>query len=201
MLAFDHLAIGCTGLDEGRAAVEALLGVSLADGGRHPDFGTHNALLSLGDEEYLEVIAIDPDAPAPARPRWFDLDRFEGRPRPVAWIARSDAFDADLARLGPETGAPMSLSRGAYRWRLTVPESGRVPMDGAHPAVIGWDGPHPASRLPSSGCRLRELVLRHPEAGRLQARLAMADPRIRFVEGAVGVAAEIDTPGGLRRLE
>lgn len=28
----------------------------------------------MEDGMYLEVIAVDPDAPAPTRPRWFSLD-------------------------------------------------------------------------------------------------------------------------------
>jgi hypothetical protein len=36
--------------------------------------GTHNRLLKLGAGRFLEVIAIDPEAPAPGRRRWFDLD-------------------------------------------------------------------------------------------------------------------------------
>ena len=35
---------------------------------------THNHLMRLGNSAFLEVISIDPDAPAPARTRWFDLD-------------------------------------------------------------------------------------------------------------------------------
>ena len=36
--------------------------------------GTHNRLLGLGTNVYLEVIAIDTEAAPPARPRWFSLD-------------------------------------------------------------------------------------------------------------------------------
>lgn len=40
--------------------------------------GTHNLMLRLGDSSYLEIIAINPAAPAPGRPRWFALDRLAG---------------------------------------------------------------------------------------------------------------------------
>ena len=36
--------------------------------------GTHNRVLGMAGGMYLEVIAIDPDAAAPERPRWFGLD-------------------------------------------------------------------------------------------------------------------------------
>lgn len=37
-------------------------------------FGTHNRCLGMEDGIYLEVIAVDPEAPPPSRPRWFGLD-------------------------------------------------------------------------------------------------------------------------------
>ena len=47
-LELDHLAVSAASLAEGAAAVEAVLGVTLAPGGVHPHMGTHNRLLSLG---------------------------------------------------------------------------------------------------------------------------------------------------------
>ena len=61
----DHLAVAAESLGVGRAVVEDQLGLRLQDGGRHAHFGTHNLLLGLEDGLYLEVIAVDPDAPAP----------------------------------------------------------------------------------------------------------------------------------------
>lgn len=188
---FDHLAVGCTRLEDGVAHVEAALGVTLTPGGRHPVFGTHNRLLSLGPGAYLEVIAPDPDAPPPGRPRWFDLDRFEGPPRLAAWIVRVPHLAA--------AGAPgeiLDLARGAYRWRMAVPADGVLPADGLHPAMIEWRGPHPADALPDAGCRLGALVLRHPEPARLAALPGAGDPRVTAEAGPPGLAARIDTPGG-----
>mgnify|MGYP006277190205 FL=1 len=188
---FDHLAVGCTRLADGVAHLEAALGVRLAPGGRHPDFGTHNRLLSLGPGEYLEVIAADPEAPAPGRPRWFDLDRFEGPPRLAAWIVRVP----DLAAAGAP-GEILELARGAYRWRMAVPADGVLPVDGLHPAMIAWRGPHPADALPDAGCRLGALVLRHPEPARLAALPGADDPRVTVEAGPPGLSARIDCPNG-----
>jgi hypothetical protein len=71
---FDHLIIGAHTLEQGAAFIEALLGVQPQAGGRHVAMGTHNRVLKLGARAYLEVIAIDPAAAAPSRPRWFGLD-------------------------------------------------------------------------------------------------------------------------------
>ena len=65
----DHLVVVARTLDEGAAWVESRLGAALAEGGKHELMATHNRLLSLGPAAYLEVMAIDPEAPPPARPR------------------------------------------------------------------------------------------------------------------------------------
>jgi hypothetical protein len=64
MLTLDHIAVSTTALPTGTAEVEAALGLPLAPGGQHEAMGTWNRLLSLGPEEYFELIAIEPGAPA-----------------------------------------------------------------------------------------------------------------------------------------
>jgi hypothetical protein len=196
---FDHLAVSAETLAAGGAHVEALLGVALEPGGAHPAFGTHNRLLSLGPRAYLEVIAVDPDAPPPDRPRWFDLDRFSGPPRLTNWIVRVDDLAAAQAA-GAAPGAILDLERGRYRWRMAVPEDGVLPHDNLHPAVIEWRGPHPAEALPDRGCRLARLILRHPEPERLAGLPGADDGRVRIEAGPAGLSALIDTPRGARWL-
>lgn len=203
MLRLDHLAVVAGRLDDGVAAVEALLGVPMAGGGKHPLMGTHNRLLGLGDL-YLEVIAIDPDAPAPPHPRWFDMDRFTGPPRLANWVAGCDDLAAEVAS-GPEgIGTPIALQRGDYRWQMAVPANGRLPFDGGFPALIQWEGPlHPARALPETGLRLSRLEITHPQAPALRAGLAgrLNDPRVTVTDGPlVTLRATIDTPNGPRLL-
>ena len=203
MLRLDHLAVAARDLEEGRAAVEAALGVRLQPGGQHAHFGTHNLLLGLEDGLYLEVIAIDPEAPAPEGARWFDLDRFDAAPRLQTWICRSDDLGSALVRY-PQAGAPVALARGDLRWRMAVPRDGRLPFDGVFPALMQWEcDAHPAERLTASGCGLARLVVRHPQAGRLADMLGpdLSDARVVFEIGAPSLRAEISTPGGLRVLE
>lgn len=196
----DHLAVAGETLEAAAGAVEAALGVPMLPGGRHDLFGTHNALLALRPGLYLEAIAVDPAAPVPARPRWFDLDRFAGRARLCNWICRVDDLDAALAALPVAAGTPVALTRGALAWSMAVPDDGCLPFDNLFPALIQWQGArHPAAMLGDSGLELVRLVVSHPEAAELSRLLPVPD-RVVFEPGAPGLAAEIATPGGLRVL-
>ena len=173
MLELDHIAVAGETLEEAVALVEAALGVAMGPGGQHATFGTYNRLLGLENGLYLEAIAINPDAPTPDRPRWFDLDRFSGAPRLSNWICRTDDMAQSLARL-PQAGAPVALARGDLRWTMAVPDSGILPYDNCFPALIEWGRGTllPGHSLPPSGVRLRQLQLRHPQADRLADTLA-----------------------------
>ena len=200
----DHLAVAAATLGAATDHVAQALGVTLQSGGEHAVFHTHNTLLGLADELYLEAIAINPDAPKPDRPRWFDLDRFAGAPRLTNWICRCDDLDATLAALPGGFGTPVSLQRGDLRWRMAVPASGILPFDNCAPALIEWEGnAHPAKRLNPSGCKLQELYISHPDASELRDVLVphLKDERLKFINGAVGLRAVFLTPNGARVLE
>jgi hypothetical protein len=201
MLTFDHFAITAATLQDGVDWVETALGVKLAGGGKHDLMATHNRLLGLGDI-YLEVIATDPEATPPGRPRWFDIDRFTGAPRITTWIARTDDLDAALAASPEGTGEPTAFARGDYRWKMAVPASGILPFDSAYPALIQWQTPlHPTQSLPDVGVRLKTLTIAHPQAAALRAALNLDDPRIHIVQGAQkAMSATFQTPSGDRSL-
>ncbi|QYK43091.1 MAG: VOC family protein [Paracoccaceae bacterium] len=202
MWRLDHLAVTAPDLDDGVATVEAWLGVTLGPGGKHALMSTHNRLLGLGDI-YLEVITPDPAAPPPGRPRWFRLDERRGAARLTNWVAACDDLDAALAAAPPGAGRAVALERGAYRWRMGIPDDGRLPFGECFPALIQWQGAaHPARALPVSGVSLRRLIVTHPEANALRRALApLRDARVSVVSGPVAIRAEFDTPRGRRWLE
>lgn len=178
LLRLDHLALSAETLKEGRHFLERQLGVTLASRGVHPHMGTHNHLLSLGSETYFEVIAIDPDAPPPNRPRWFDIDNFAGAPRLTNWILATDDMQAALDVLPDGFGTPIHLQRGDFQWQMAVPDDGILPWGGWAPAIIQWNGDlHPAPGLDDQGLRLRTLRIRHPKAEDMAALLAPLLPR------------------------
>ena len=202
VLALDHIVVSAADLSDGVAYVEDCLGVRMAAGGVHPQMGTHNQLLSLG-EAYLEVIAINPDAPPPGRPRWFDLDNFTGTPRITNWVAQTTDLAAAID-LSPEgSGKPMDLSRGDLTWQIAISDTGQLPFQGAFPGLIAWGATaHPTTRLPDAGCRLEAFDVTHPDGEALKQSLHKLAPDLAdtVAVGAFGMRARIETPNGTRIL-
>jgi len=111
-LALDHLAVTAPTLEEGGEHVRACLGIEVPPGGEHAQMGTHNRLMRLGEDEFLEIIAVDP--PAPGRPRWFGLDRYRFEPpRLRTWVARTPDLEASLASARPSVGVATEITRGS----------------------------------------------------------------------------------------
>ena len=205
----DHVVVGASSLAEGRRWCEATFGVAARDGGAHAFMGTHNVLLSLASPRwpraYLEIIAIDPDAPAPARTRWFDLDRPAVRDRVAAeptllhWVARASDIEAGVAALrgeghdvGDVTASERMTPRGLLRWRISLPVDGRRPAAGAVPLLIAWPAEHPTDALPASGVTIESVRL-GGVAGPLARRLG-AEPTVAGSE-APGAPLHIDLRG------
>jgi hypothetical protein len=173
----DHLVYACRDLDEGIDHIHKLLGVKPAFGGTHPEFGTHNALLSLGNGSYLEIIAPDPNrTDKGTKPKIFGLDdssvnnmdrltAFAVHPSPSVKGATFELIAQSLllagCKIGPITsGERQSPDGRALQWRFTSPYCAR----GAQPFVIDWGttGSTEARRSPAftapKGCTLTRLT-------------------------------------------
>ena len=198
----DHLVIAAPTLESGAAWLEELLGVRMQAGGKHAFMGTHNRLLRLGSV-YLEVIAVDPDAPAPNRPRWFGLDTLHlGQPRLIHWVARTDDLERVAALSLEDLGIVTDAARGDLRWRITIPDDGHLPLGGIVPTLIEWQGSHPISRMPASTCELVTLTGTHPQPERVQAALESIGATLTVTEGQLpALRAVISSPNGLVTLE
>lgn len=205
----DHLAIVAPDLDTGCAFVTRVLGVELQPGGAHPRMGTHNRLLRLGPETYLEVIAIDPTAKRPDRPRWFGMDQWvvDAPARLATWVARTDDIHGLSDASRAIVGHPEPMTRGALAWQITIPDDGSLPLNGSAPTLIQWEQtPHPASAMVDQGCSLVALDVFDPDPENIQTLLTainFAGP-VRLHELGAGsqpyLVAHIQTPEGLKIL-
>ena len=205
----DHITVTAPTLAQGAAFVRHALGVELQAGGEHPRMGTHNLLLRLGDSLFLEVIAVNHDAPAPTRPRWFALDTLppHAAPRLSNWVARTDDIRLATAASPEALGLVETITRGALQWLITIPADGALPMGGAVPALIEWQTPaHPAAQMQERGCSLAMLEVFHPDFERVRTLLRSLglDRTVRVVPARVDeparLVAHIDTPAGLRSI-
>ncbi len=171
--------------------------------------GTHNLLVRLGDTVYLEVIAPNPAAPAPSRPRWFALDTLgpNAAPSLAAWVARTSDIHAAASASAEPLGNIEPMARGTLSWLITITPDGSLPFDGVAPALIEWQTEaRPAVKLKDLGLSLASLELFHPEPARISRLLVSLG-----LEGPVSVVptdsglpprlvAHIDTPLGVRLL-
>lgn len=201
----DHLIWAVADLDEGIARLETLSGVRAAVGGRHPGFGTRNALAGLGPGLYLEILAPDP-----AQQRAGTLGALvEGLPAPslIGWCAQG----RDLARLAAELPGAGLSTPGPVAMARTRP-------DGVHlawtilgiaghgfgalvPFLIDWrESPHPSLSAPA-GLSLVDFTATAPEAPRLEWTLAALGLTLRPQAGAAGLSAVIEGPRGRFALE
>ncbi len=209
----DHLVIGCADLARGAAWLERFLGVTLGPVGEHAVMGTHNRLLSLGPDCYLELIAINPAAVPPSSPRWFGLDtadaqeRIEQRPRLIGWVARTNDILALDTKIGSALGAVHTMSRGDFRWRITIPDDGHPIEGGLIPHMIQWDVPiHPCERLPDQQCRFTWMEAAHPNPAKVEYLLDELGLAKRLVMtssppySGMTMCAYVQTPSGTKTL-
>lgn len=202
----DHLVWLAGDLDAACAQFEAMSGIKPQYGGAHPS-GTHNALVSLGEQVYLEIAA--PVAGAQVGHPWVDAARRRPEPHLYAYCMRSaDPLDklavavkeTGLRAFGPSKGSRTTPDGLSLHWDLfipIVPGAGRVV-----PFLIDWqDTPHPAQTT-SSAASLIAFGAFHPEPARIRDAMALLAPGVVLAqrEDQSDLVAELSTPRGPVRL-
>jgi len=184
----DHLVYAVPDAEVGINRIQQLLGVRPVLGGRHPDYGTRNALIALGPKTYLEIIGPDPEQARPERGRLFGLDTLD-KPGLVTWALRAESIESLAAQAkssGIALGAVQSGTRerpdgATLSWKLTDPYA--MPMDGALPFLIAWgDSPHPAGSAPIGG-DLIGLRIEYPDPAAVRAALNAIGVELTVQEG------------------
>ena len=206
----DHLVIAAHTLEQGAAWCEATLGVAPGPGGRHALFGTHNRLLRIDGpgfaNSYLEVIAVDPEAPEPGHARWFGLDGaalqadLRQAPRLIGAVLRTPNVEMlrwGLINFAADPGPALAAERltpdGLLAWRILVRDDGALPGQGRLPVLIQWQGQHPTGAMPASPVALQAVrfgAVQPREATLLRFRGA------QVVAGGPAIAVTLDTPRG-----
>ena len=166
--ALDHIIVRVSSLERGMASFATLTGVSAVRGGQHPGRGTQNALVSLGDGYYLELLApINPDNNAAA----------DSSLRLGGWAVHTRDLNGVLQRLEKggfqmtpaQPGSRRTTEGKLLEWRsanLVAPALQMAPF------LIEWGAgtPHPSTTSPA-GCRLASVEIESPQAAQLGAYL------------------------------
>lgn len=210
---FDHLVVAAKELEQGVEYIRQQLGVDIPPGGVHPAMGTHNHLMRVGSDCFLEVIAINPDGAAVHSPRWYGLDDpFVGNalarsPRLLAWVVNTDDIAGLLKASSFPFGVASPVSRGSLNWHFGVPEDGRLPAAGFLPYIIQWHTDvHPAVTMQDKNIRLLRFTIRHPYPRWLATVLeeigALSCVEVLAADSPeqAGMCAVFETPAGEREL-
>lgn len=201
----DHLVWGTPDLSTGMEFLEEQTGIRPEYGGSHPGRGTHNALLRLGERQYLEILAPDPGQPD-VKP-WMGIGGLQF-PALIRWAFETNDI-ADCVRSWHREGlTPGKLSPGKrslpdgsiLEWTLSDPDEHADNM--LIPFLIDWHGGlQPASGLPG-GCWLSELTGIHPQAKEISTLLHSVGINLRVAHGSdICLKAFIEGPKGRFCLE
>ena len=209
----DHIVVAAESLPQGVEYVRNCLGVEVPRGGAHLAMGTHNHVMQLANDAYLEIIAIDPGGKAPRQPRWFGLDEAAMRaslkrsPRLVTWVMNTQDLRQMVNTADFDIGKPTALSRDRLKWAFALTDDGRLLGGGMLPYCMQWlSQPHPSRAMADLGCILQGLTIHHNRPHWIAEMLDALDAgHLVQVEALEGdrppyLAADIETPAGLVSL-
>ena len=205
----DHIVIGAANLEKATEKVEGLLQTKFSTSGKHSLMATHNRLARLQNSAYIEIIAIDPSASFPKscfqEKRWFSLDsattqrRLTTGPQPLCWVVAVNNIEQFASNCGYSPGRVTEMSRGDFRWKLTVPNDGDLSEGGVLPVLIEWpNGKNPTEAMPKSDLLLKQITLFHPSPDfieRILSAMDIAGP-INIELGEPAIQFTFKTPNG-----
>ena len=196
---FDHIIFAVSTLESGIRILKERTGVEATIGGVHPHLGTQNALLSLGNDVYLEILAPDPKG------KLVDTYQFinnlhEGKL--IQWAAHTKDIDA-LLKAANDNGYEHSGINAGQRntpdgktltWKTLMV---KTPVDEVMPFFIQWGSntPHPATTSPK-GCSLKSMTLTHPDPGKVKEAFSTFGIQADVKAGIAGLTMKLKTPNG-----
>jgi hypothetical protein len=203
----DHLIFTSPNLESGMDYIESKLGVRPIIGGRHPKFGTQNALLSLGPKIYLEVIAPDPQSKLRNEKVLFD-NIYKNGIQLSTWVMHTDKIDTiaavskkgglDVGTVSP--GSRIKPDGTEISWKASNPFA--FHCGGAIPFLIDWgESMHPAAELPRGG-ELLSFQIKHPNPVTVSAYLKNLGLDVLVSKSPnIQLIANVQTPKGVVLLQ
>ena len=200
----DHIVYCVHDLDRAIVDFEILLGIAPVFGGYHTTQGTKNALLNLGNQCYLELLAIDPDNESIKRDRWMGVDLLS-KPQITRWSLKSEDLDSDsqiIKEYNPsmgriEGGSRKTTSGDTLKWGIAMPLA--EPEIEVVPFMTDWSesGVHPTDSLEDM-CRVIDISLGHPEPSEIDAVLKQLSVHMDvFQSNNTSIKIKIECPKGI----
>ena len=164
MFKIDHIVFAALSLEAGTRYIENKLEFKLSDIGYHDFMGTHNRVLKIGKEIYLEVIAIDPNSQSLNHQRWFNLDnpelqkKIRKRPQVISYVI--DTLDKKILKYYSPF---FKAIRGNYEWNFAMPklENNKLypglTKTGLVPSLINWQSKKPIDQMDNNQFELESI--------------------------------------------
>ena len=162
----DHIVFGARSLEEGTNFIEKKLGIKLSEVGYHDFMGTHNRVVKVDKDVYLEVIAIDPSSKSPNENRWFNLDnpilqkKLEYSPQMIGYVIETK--DKEILK---HFCTPIEASRGNYKWNFAMPNlesnffNKELIENGIIPSLINWKSNKPVYEMKNNQLSLKKIEI------------------------------------------
>ena len=162
----DHIVFGARSLEEGTNFIEKKLDIKLSEVGYHDFMGTHNRVVKVDKDVYLEVIAIDPSSKSPNENRWFNLDnpilqkKLEYSPQMIGYVIETK--DKEILK---HFCAPIKASRGNYKWNFAMPSlesnflNKELIENGIIPSLINWKSNKPVYEMKNNQLSLNKIEI------------------------------------------
>lgn len=186
----DHIVYCVPNMDRAIHFFEEKLGVTPVIGGKHLTQGTHNALLNLGQNSYLEILSIDHQNTKIQPPRWMGIDLIK-KPLITRWCLKTPDIHKDakiINSINTDLGQVMEGKREKpngeiIEWKLTRTLAN--PIIELTPFLIDWSAStsHPTSGLPQH-CNLHTIELTHPSPKPLNKILNHLDTTYTISKGS-----------------
>lgn len=205
MRRIDHVVYCVPNLDEAVQSIHNLTGIKPIIGGKHQTKGTKNALLNLGNQCYLEILAVDKDNKKIKENRWMGIDHIEGHAQMTRWSMKGNIIEKDsqiLKEFNPkmgviDEGSRKTSNKSLLKWQMILPLSS--PKVEIMPFVTDWteSKSHPTDNL-KEGCTLIKLQFEHPEPNKIQIVFDKLKIDTNVLKGdAIKLTAFIQSPKGL----
>ena len=198
----DHIVYAVANLQRSMEKFTEATGLKVFMGGEHPDWGTHNALVRIGEKTYLEFMAKKKGSEPVHAQTWMGLDLLE-EDKITRWALASENVEHDAKFLKKYRDDLSAIAIGSraledgkmLNWLMTTV----LPSPEVEPApfLIDWKkSQHPTADLPLKSS-IKSFTIEHAESEVLKKLLEKLQcPMEVYTSHATQLKLVLDTPKG-----